>query len=78
MSFVAKICGDKVTRVGSKGLNVTRTYIVDNSMFVPDNVSNSTKRNELGSMVIKALIVSTQLLDSLGAGTGNFCNLDRK
>ena len=70
MSFFAKICGEYSPKWGRKGLVLLalssltiRCFFLTILMTANREVSSSTE-----AIIIKTLIVSTQLLDSIGAG----------
>jgi MFS family permease len=73
MAFFAKICGDYSPIWGRKGLMVAglfslslRCFILTILLTIEDSVET-----EHGAHVIKALILSTQFLDAVGAGIVN-------
>jgi MFS family permease len=70
MSWFAKICGDYSPKWGRKGLTLLalssltiRCFFLTLLVTASEDVKTNT-----GSMVIKGLILSTQILDSVGAG----------
>ena len=70
MSWFAKICGDYSPKWGRKGLIlVALSSLTIRCLFL---TLLMTAKDEIvtpmGSIIIKALIISTQLLDSVGAG----------
>lgn len=70
MSWFAKICGDYSPKWGRKGLTlVALSSLTIRCLFLTVLVTASQKtQTETGSIIVKGLILSTQILDSVGAG----------
>jgi MFS family permease len=70
MSFFAKICGDYSPIWGRKGLMIVGLFSLSLRCFLLTILltAEDSVETERGAHVIKALILSTQFLDSVGAG----------
>jgi MFS family permease len=70
MSFFAKICGDYSPIWGRKGLMIAGLFSLSLRCFLLTILltAEDSVETERGAHVIKALILSTQFLDSVGAG----------
>ncbi|KAG7360397.1 major facilitator superfamily transporter [Nitzschia inconspicua] len=70
MSWFAKICGDYSPKWGRKGLTLAALSSLTVRCFLLTLLATAAEdvKTEMSAIVVKGLILSTQMLDSVGAG----------